>query len=94
MSTTGERIKELIDQRLAQPALSRTQRMALRYAAVDAILCEPELYLECDAGGLTVYNVRRAVDSLHARGLLTRNEYGDSVITDSGRAVLAKAVPA
>ncbi len=73
------------------PGLSRTQRMALRFASRDGILCEPELYLECDAGGLTVHNIRRSVEALVARGLLSTNEYGDRIITDAGREALAKA---
>jgi len=70
--------------------LSRTQRMALREANRSGVLCEPELYLECDAGGLTVHNIRRATQSLITRGLLAENEHGDRVITDSGKAALAK----
>jgi len=45
---------------MSAPKLSYTQRKALQYADADGALCEPELYLECDAGGLTIYNVRRA----------------------------------
>lgn len=76
---------------MSAPKLSHTQRKALQYADADGALCEPELYLECDAGGLTIYNVRRAVDALHARGLLAFDRFGDSVITDAGRDALAQA---
>lgn len=38
--------------------------------------------------GLTIYNCERAIDSLKRRGFLRRDEYGDLVITDSGRAAI------
>jgi len=71
--------------------LSYTQRHALRCAERDGVLIEPELYLECDAGGLTIHNIRRGVDLLVAKGLLRVDEYGDKVITDMGRAALGLA---
>jgi hypothetical protein len=70
-------------------SLSFTQRQALREADRSPILCEPELYIECDAGGLTIFNIRRAVSTLIERGLLSIDGNGDTVITDKGRALVA-----